>query len=139
MNAATKLALRRFALRWLRKLVDVADDRLHAAEMTLRNDLSGLRDRQHPPRAVLSTEDMLHQATDDRLRPRSESELLIRTEPLIDKGAFVEGSPSVPYETPTSYMQWEARCSGVAPVSKKEARKRRERQGAAAFDLRFAR
>lgn len=43
MNPAMKLALRRFTLRWLRKLVDVADERLHAAEVTLRNELSRMR------------------------------------------------------------------------------------------------
>jgi hypothetical protein len=114
MKAETKLALRRFALRWLRKLVDVADDRLHAAEVTLRNDLSGLSARQHPTLTVHSSEDLLHQRTDDKrpeaARPESET-----------------------------FLEWEARRSGVAPVSKKAARQRRERQGAAAFDLRYAR
>jgi hypothetical protein len=43
MSPQIKLALRRFTLRWLRKLVDVADDRLHAAEVMLRNDLSQMR------------------------------------------------------------------------------------------------
>jgi len=104
MNPATKLALRRFTLRWLRKLVDVADDRLHSAEVKMREEIAVAK---------------------------------VRTEPLIDKGAFVEGSASVPYDTPTNYRQWEARRSGVAVVSKKEARKRRERTTAAAFDLRF--
>lgn len=36
MKAETNIALRRFALRWLRKLVDLADDRLHAAEVRFR-------------------------------------------------------------------------------------------------------
>jgi hypothetical protein len=37
-----------------------------------------------------------------------------------------------------TFLQWEARKSGVAPVSKKVARRRRERMTAAAFDLKFA-
>jgi hypothetical protein len=123
-DAALWLATRRLTVRWLRKLVDVADDRLHAREVKLRTEIAGrqsLAQEAYRPdvlRAVTAT---------------------IRTEPLIDKGAFVEGSPSVPYEAPNSYAAWEARRSGVTVVSKKEARKRRERAGAAAFDLRYAR
>lgn len=109
MSAQTKqrikLALRRFALRWLRKLVDMADDRLHGAEVKLRNDLSDLRERQHPSRAVSRTEDMLHQAKDER--PESET-----------------------------YLEWETRRSGVAIVSKKQARRRRQ-LSAADFDRVF--
>ena len=48
MSPATKLALRRFTLRWLRKLVDVADDRLHAAEVQLRSELQRFLAGQHP-------------------------------------------------------------------------------------------
>jgi hypothetical protein len=106
MNAQVKLFLRRFTLRWLRKLVDVLDDRLHAAEVKLREEIAATT---------------------------------VRTEPLIDKGAFVEGSASVPYDTPKTFIEWEARRSGVAPVSKKSARARRERTTATGFDLRFAR
>jgi hypothetical protein len=61
MSPQTKLALRRFALRWLRKLFDWLEDRLHDAEVKLRNDLSGPLDRQHPSSTVPSSEDMLHQ------------------------------------------------------------------------------
>jgi hypothetical protein len=39
MKPETKLAIRRFAVRWMRKLLDVLDDRLHAAEVRLREDL----------------------------------------------------------------------------------------------------
>jgi hypothetical protein len=108
MTPATKLALRRFTLRWLRKLVDVADDRLHAAEVTLRNDLSQMRApedvSQYDPTSVRS----------------------------------VHTTPAAP-SAGESFTEWEARRSGIAPVSKKAARQRRERQGAAAFDLRYAR
>lgn len=37
MKAALKLAARRLLLRWLRKLVDLVDDRLHAAEVRFRS------------------------------------------------------------------------------------------------------
>jgi len=108
MKIETKLALRRFALRWLRKLVDVADDRLHAAEVKMREDLS----RTRVPQAVSQY---------DPPSVRS-----VHTTPAASSGG-------------ESFEQWEARRSGVAPVSKKAARQRRERQGAAAFDLRYAR
>jgi len=39
---------------------------------------------------------------------------------------------------PETFLQWEARKSGVAVISKKEARRRRDRPTAAAFDRRFA-
>lgn len=35
-----KIWCRRLALRWLRKLVDVADDRLHTAEVKLRKEIA---------------------------------------------------------------------------------------------------
>lgn len=112
MKAETKLALRRFTLRWLRKLVDVADDRLHAAEVQLRNDLSGARDRQHPTLTALRTEDMLHQATGDQ---PSES------------------------ETPHAevFAEWTKRRSGGVPVAKKRNRVLRRRT-AADFDAQIA-
>jgi hypothetical protein len=135
MSLATKLALRRFILRWLRKLVDVADDRLHAREVALRQEISSREEARllaaSRTRDTEKSQDMPHRAP-----ARLET---IRTEPLIDKGAFVEGSPSVPYEAPNSYAAWEARRCGVTVVSKKEARKHRERAGATAFDLRYAR
>jgi len=34
----TKIKIRRVALRWLRKLLDLADDRLHAAEVRFRDE-----------------------------------------------------------------------------------------------------
>jgi len=107
MKAKLKLFFRRLTLRLLRKLVDLVDDRLHRAEVRLRNDLSDQRDGQHPSRTVLTREDMLHQRRDER--PGSET-----------------------------FMQWEARRSGVAVISKKAARRRRA-LSAAGFDLRFAR
>jgi hypothetical protein len=110
MTPATKLALRRFTLRWLRKLVDVADDRLHAAEVNLRKEISdGTLDRGADVVGVSDLPDSLLLAKPARQR---------QEEP---------------------FLEWEARRSGVAPVSKKAARQRRERQGAATFDLRYAR
>jgi hypothetical protein len=111
MSPATKLALRRFALRWLRKIIDVADDRLHAAEVSLRNDLSGCKEVPIPVASCdRETANARTCLTSEAVRPGSET-----------------------------FIEWEARRSGVAPVSKKAVRKRRERAGAAAFDLRFAR
>jgi hypothetical protein len=39
MKAAIKLALRRLVIPCLRKLVDIANDRLHAAEVKLRKEI----------------------------------------------------------------------------------------------------
>jgi hypothetical protein len=113
MGAATTLALRRFTLRWLRKLVDVADDRLHAAEVTLRNDLS-VRNEALKPAATRIRDAEQSQDMPHRVSGRAESE---------------------------NFQQWEARRSGIAPISKKAARQRRERtrMTAAAFDLKYAR
>jgi hypothetical protein len=135
MTPATKRALRRFALRWLRKLVDVADDRLHAAEVQLRkessdgqgfvtivevnrNEHAGARHSQAVDKPFLSAQDKASNCPT-----------------VTDETA---------QETPirgNSFAQWEARRSGVAPVSKKAARQRREktRMTAAAFDLKYAR
>jgi hypothetical protein len=105
-----KIERKRFLLRWLRKLFDALEERLHAEEVTLRNDLSD-REQVAEPVATCSAkpdaEDMPHQ----------------------DKGR--SGSET--------FSEWETRKSGVAVISKKEARRRRERVTAAAFDLRFAR
>jgi len=51
MKRETKLALRRWTIRQLRKLLDFADDRLHAKEVSLREELSGIA----PVRVVDST------------------------------------------------------------------------------------
>jgi len=39
LNPKTKLAIRRLTLRSLRKLLDLADEQLHAAEVRLREEL----------------------------------------------------------------------------------------------------
>jgi hypothetical protein len=110
-----KFALRRFALRWLRKLVDVADDRLHAAEVKLREEIASRNDTV-PVRVTAAG--CTTGSTESPFRSAYGSAAPARTE---------------------SFRQWEARRSGVAPVSKKAARRRHERGGAQAFDLRFAR
>jgi hypothetical protein len=40
MKPETKVSIRRFALRWLRKLFDALEERLHAEEVKLRKELS---------------------------------------------------------------------------------------------------
>jgi hypothetical protein len=49
MSPQTKLALRRFALRWLRKLFDWLEERLYAAEVKLRNELAEKTVQTEPP------------------------------------------------------------------------------------------
>ena len=107
MKPETKLALRRFAIRWLRKLVDVADDRLHTAEVKLREDISN-----------------------GTLDHRADA---VGVSDISDRSALPRQA-----RQKENFLEWEARRSGVAPVSKKVARKRRERMTAAAFDLKYA-
>jgi hypothetical protein len=113
VDAALWLIVRRWTIRQLRKLVDVADDRLHAVEVTLRNDLS-VRNEAPKPAATRIGDAEQSQDMPRRVSGRAESE---------------------------NFQQWEARRSGIAPISKKAARQRREkaRMTAAAFDLKYAR
>lgn len=108
MKAKLKLWARRMALSWLRKLVDLADDRLHAAEVRLRDDLA--------------------------LRQGVRSPFDIET-PIAGKTCTASARIPVGNRRET-FQQWEARRSGVAVISKKEAR--RGAVSAAAFDLRFS-
>ncbi len=125
-----KLALRRFALRWLRKLIDVADDRLHAAEVKLRNELQDSLPGSIPRQGVGST------------RPAGHASPLAAGERSTgcENGVSVQDPDrSSPELLPNTYAQWEARRSGIAPIAKKAARQRRQRMTASAFDLKYAR
>jgi hypothetical protein len=104
--AACKLFFRRLTLRLLRKLLDLADDRLHAAEVRLRDELA----------APVPGADMVK----------------------LNSGHAAGSNPTAGAAKKETFQQWEAGRSGVAPASKKEARRRRA-LSAAEFDLRFAR
>jgi hypothetical protein len=109
-SSALRLAARRQIIRWLRKLFDVLDDRLHAEEVCLRATISLTRGgRQHPPRTVHGSEDMLHQRN----------------------GRTTKGPES------ETFLQWEARKSGVSVKTK--LNKKGRHLTAREFDLRFAR
>lgn len=108
MKDETKLWLRKKFLMTLRSLLWHADEWLHAREVELREDLSGRH--QVPELAATST-------------------------------GKTDQSQDMPHRAPgrsETYLQWEARRSGIAVISKKQAREHR-RQTAAEFDLRFAR
>jgi hypothetical protein len=109
MKNRFKIWLRQWFIRKMIKLVDHTEELLQAWQVSLRNDLCDPPERQHPSSTVHSSEDMLHQRTDER-RPQSET-----------------------------FGEWEMRRAGVAPISKKAARRQRGRMTAASFDLRFAR
>lgn len=128
MKVQTKLALRRFALRWLRKLVDVADDRLHAAEVRLRGELS--------------------------LRVPVESSGITRAEgaALQDSGAVKDDEFSIdrvsgriprsgePERSGETFSKWEARRSGLVPgLKRKSPRVHRHRTSAKDFDFQIIR
>jgi hypothetical protein len=137
MNPATKLALRRFALRWLRKLVDVADDRLHAAEVTLRNDLAGTQapaqraNRADVLRAVAPTRDSATHTSGYALEPASTGEGSV----IGVADGTVHADTQVHHN---SFYQWEARRSGLTPKVKTH-RRRRARSSAADFDFQIIR
>src|SRR5271154_3564878 len=122
MSPATKLALRRFALRWLRKLVDVADDRLHTAEVSFRNEIS-----------AKSSSDGQGFVTIVEWKPEHRGVSRTVGEPFLSAQDKASNCPTVTDETARekpiggeSFQQWEKRRSGIAPISKKAARQRRE-------------
>jgi hypothetical protein len=112
MSPQTKLALRRVAIRWARKLLDFLDDRLHAEEVRLREDAATRNDLCARKSAGPSVAGKLT--------------------------ANPERRAAFPGRAQTeTFTEWEARRSGVAVISKKEAR-RRQRPTASVFDLRFS-
>lgn len=77
MKDKLKLWLRRWTLRTLRKLLDLADDRLHAAEVKLREELSNLpgthkKPEQHLLVSSRKNQDMLHRKTETVSKESSE-------------------------------------------------------------------
>jgi hypothetical protein len=104
MKPETKLAIRRWTIRKLRLLFDFLDDRLHSAEVRLRDEC-----------AEKSSLAECGAATSARVKTS-------------------QADP--PHPARESFLQWEARKSGVAAVSKKSARRRG--MPARAFDLRFS-
>lgn len=112
MERALKIWIRRMALRWLRKLVDAADDRLHAAEVEFREFRAGSRvEAGRPEVAAAAANPTAWCVTHPNPRPPN------------------------PRET---FLQWEARRNGVAPITKKSAQRSRRRKSAREFDLSFS-
>ena len=100
MKARIKLWLRRWTLRALIKLVDRAEDRLQAWQVSLRERLIGLA-----------------------------AECSSQASPRQRAGGK-------PLSTRETFLQWEARKSGVAPIETKRYRVHHRRR-AADFDARF--
>jgi hypothetical protein len=129
-----KLALRRFTLRWLRKLVDVADDRLHAAEVKLRGEVAAKNSSDGQGFVTIV------ELNRDAQRPQAVDEPFLSAQDKAGNCPTVTDETA--QETPirgTTFQQWEARRSGIAPITKKAARQRRQRMTASAFDLKYAR
>jgi DNA-binding PucR family transcriptional regulator len=127
VDAALWLIVRRWTIRQLRKLVDVADDRLHATEVRLREEIS-LRVPVEPARVARSE------------RPALPNSSALQNDEF--SGDRVSGRLPRSGEqerTGETWQQWEARRSGIAPITKKAARQRRARMTASAFDLKYAR
>lgn len=130
MTPETKLAIRRWSIRKLRLLFDWLDDRLHNAEVRLREDISGSARVSLPdskpakdgsnPSARSNIAGILggHRQAAPRVAP-PEREI----HPQAARGS-------------ETFAQWEARCSGVTSLPRKSARRRG--LPARAFDLRFS-
>jgi hypothetical protein len=110
MKPETKLWLRKKTLMVLRAIVWHVDEWLHRQEVALRNDLCGRK-------------------------------TCIETAASVSERPISSGHAS-PTKTGRpqgeTVLQWEARKSGIAVISKKDARRRRERPTSTAFDRRFA-
>ena len=139
MKDKLKLWLRRLLLRQLIKLVDRAEERLQAWQVSLRDDLAShvVSVKQSPA--------VGHEQPEARkpIPARGEEAGSMGRRRLAAECSSQAGtrhhSPAATLVAGETFLQWEARKSGVAPVSKKTARRRRERVTASAFDLRFAR
>jgi hypothetical protein len=125
MKPETKIAIWRWTIRKLRLLFDLLDDRLHAAEVRLRDELS-VPVQMEPSRTSGAQRETVSRVgsveTDELLRDRVRGRLSSGDQP--QRAAKAE-----------TFIAWEARRSGVAPVSKKSSRRRG--MPARAFDLRF--
>jgi hypothetical protein len=126
MKDKLKLWLRRWFLRTLIKLVDRAEERLQAWQVSLRESLRRAAPKQNDANPKRLAAECSSQAG---TRHHSPAATLVAGETLVAR----------PHGRRETWSQWEARRSGVAVISKKEARRRRERVTASAFDLRFAR
>jgi hypothetical protein len=102
MKSQIKLWLRRWALRSLIKLVDRAEERLQAWQVSLRGNLN--------PKDLAA-------GCNSQVSPR-------------------QRAGGKPLSTRETFLQWEARKSGVAPIAKKRYRIHHRRR-AADFDARF--
>jgi len=119
MKAETKLALRRWALRQARYLFDAIEERLHAAEVRLREELAKARGA----RAMGSIPELPCNSQ----RPAS-----LASQGCPSPNRITDHESRVT----ESFAQWEARRSGFASLPQKPARRRG--MPARAFDLRFS-
>jgi hypothetical protein len=128
MTPQTKLALRRFALRWLRKLVDLIDEELYIAEVNLRQEIEN--QAVAPLRAQLVADG--RNGTSDALVRRAIADQEATTqEPMVDQ--------TKRRSQPESFLEWEARRSGFTLKVKRHHRRRRTRSSAADFDFQIIR
>jgi hypothetical protein len=127
VDAALWLIVRRWMIRQLRKLVDVADDRLHAAEVTLREEIS-------------SKVQVLNEAAGLPREIRRVNRIEQSPVRGFDSSVASNDGCRVEHLKPREdFQQWEARRSGIAPITKKAARQRRAHMTSSAFDLKYAR
>jgi len=127
MKPQRKLALRRWTMRKLRKLLDFLDDRLHAEEMRLREDLCGT--------APVSAKETFPSKAGSTPATRSNSPAAVHAaQPACAKASRSQGSTAT--VAGESFSQWEMRRSGVTSLPRKSSRRRG--LTARAFDLRFS-
>jgi hypothetical protein len=150
MKPETKLKLRKWALMTLRAIVWNVDEWLHAQELRLRKDLEQLGTARGvvtslppKPRPQFGSGDGAASVKRaGELRASAPTDLLAIESPCCEEpltftrkaqSPVTRATPSRGLET---FDQWEMRKSGVAVISKKEARRRG--MPASAFDLRFS-
>lgn len=165
MKPETKLWIRRRALMALRWLVWTADEFLHAAELRLQHDLAchavaveQSRGVSHTPRSHDLHPDQVHTsgsvAGRRSLAARDTASPKVGLEKTADKPSSRAGQGNSPLGDGVSaastseeaardgattsgetFLQWEARRSGVAPIAK--PRRSRQHFTAADFDRQF--
>ena len=129
MKPETKLKLRKWAISALRAVIWHADEWLHRREVKLREEIerSARRPDYLAPQLVRRESDALRADTKHSPVRGCDGSVASHNGRRAERSKVTETFP-----------QWEARRSGIAIVSKKDARRRRQ-TSSSAFDLRFAR
>jgi hypothetical protein len=163
LSRPAKIALYRWTLRQLRKLVDAADEWLQAEQTKFQRARLYERETTEFQRAASLEAELTAKSTQRVPVTASPVMCEIAAEPTekesavgetcrrplsgikhcgIARVSVVDSTPQRAGSIPASrstFEEWEERRSGIAPRSKRAARARRQRPSASAFDRRYAR